>query len=462
LKRLLIMLLITILPVMSVATQDAEPVEITFAHIFGGEGDTRGDVVQAIADDFMAENPGVVINIASNNIEYGELFNSALLAAEQGNAPHIVQVEEGFTQLAIDSGYFLPMTDLISDEQLEAYNADVLDVVRNYYTIDGTLWSLPWNSSNPILYYNKTVTDALGIEIDSVEPLTFDDVTAICEQVMAAQEAIPTLQACINWPVASWFVEQWLSMQGALYANNENGRTDRASEVFFTDEPTLNIMTWWEQMAEAGYYTYSGTTEAYNGEGALFGSGATALHINTTAGITLFVSAFADAGVELGIAPLIIPDETATNGVTVGGASVWITDGHTEAEIQAAADFAVFLTNAENDIRWHQGSGYFPNRVSSIETLTTGGYIDPESDDEVSWFETFPFFRVAIDQLANSGDSTANAGAVIGPASAVRDTLEQGIQSVIDNDVSPEEAMSAAKDQADAILADYNQLVVGN
>ncbi|MFZ4813258.1 MAG: ABC transporter substrate-binding protein [Phototrophicaceae bacterium] len=457
-KKVFAGLLVMLLMVTAVAAQ-TETVEITFAHIFGGEGDTRGDVVRAIADDFMAANPNIIVNVESSNIEYTELFNSALLAAEQGNAPTIVQIEEGLTQLAIDSGYFLPISELASEEQLADINSDMLEVVRNYYTVDGTLWSVPWNSSNPILYYNKSMTDALGIEISSTEPLTFDEITAICEGVMAAKAAIPTLTHCINWPVASWWVEQWLSMQDALYANNDNGRSGRASEVYFDSEPVMNIINWWAAMDAAGYYTYSGTPNNYNGEGALFGSGATALHFNTTAGITLFVGAFEGAGVELGIAPLAIPSESATNGVTVGGASVWVSNGQTEAETQAAVDFIFFLTNAENDIRWHQGSGYFPNRTSSIETLTTGGYVDPASGAEVSWFETFPFFRVAIDQLANSGGTIANSGPIIGPATEVRAALTQGIQSILDNDISPAEAMAAAKQSADAILADYNSLI---
>ncbi len=457
-KRFLAGLLWVLLSAMTVTAQ-TEPVEITFVHIFGGEGDTRGDVVKAIADDFMAENPGIIVNVESTSIDYVELFNGALLAAEQGQAPEIVQVEDGLTQLAIDSGYFLPIGELASEEQLASFNSDVLEVVRNYYNVDGTLWSIPWNSSNPIMYYNKSMTDALGIEISGTEPLTFDQITAICSGIMAAKEAIPTLTACINWPISSWWVEQWLAMQNAFYADNDNGRSGRATEVYFDSEPVLKIINWWDAMAEAGYYTYSGSPNDLNAEGVFFGSGATALHFNSTAGITLFVAGFQAAGLELGIAPLAIPDETATNGVTVGGASVWVTSGHTDAETQAAVDFIFYLTKTENDIRWHQGSGYFPNRNSSLEILTTGGYIDAATGKEVSWFETFPFFRVAIDQLANSGNTPANAGPVIGPSADIRNTLVQGIQSVVDGDVSPEEAMAAAKAAADAILADYNALI---
>jgi sn-glycerol 3-phosphate transport system substrate-binding protein len=458
LKKMLISLLLVLLSLGVVSAQD-ETVEITFVHIFGGEGDTRGDVVQAIADDFMAENPNVTVKVVSTSTDYIELFNAALLAAEQGNAPQIVQVEEGLTQLAIDSGYFLPIGELANAEQLDSFNTDVMEVVRNYYNVDGTLWSIPWNSSNPIMYYNKTMTDAFGIEISPTEPLTFDEVTQICEVITAAKAAVPSLTHCINWPVSSWWVEQWLAMQDALYANNDNGRSGRATEVYFTSDEMMNIINWWDAMADAGHFTWSGSLQNLNAEGSFFGTGATALHFNSTAGITLFVAGFEAAGLELGIAPLPIPNEAATNGMSVGGASLWVTDSHSDAETQAAIDFVFYMTNAQNDIRWHQGSGYFPNRISSIEALTTGGFIDPATGEEVSWFETFPFFRIAIDQLAASSGSPANYGPVIGPVADVRLSLVQGIQSIIDNDIDPMVGMTAAKTAADAILADYNALI---
>lgn len=454
------------------AVRAQDQVVIQFVHIFGGDGDTRADVVRAIADDFEALNPGVRIEISSPSVDYIELFNRVLLNASQGNAPHIVQVEEGLTQLAADSGFFVPIESVASDEQLAELD-EFLPVVRSYYNIGDITWSVPWNSSNPIVYYNKTITDLLGLQISATEPLTFDEVLEICRRIKAAtpiiQAAIPGFQACINWPMTAWMPEQWMAMQDALVVLPDNGRTGRATSVNFTSPAMLRIVEWMKTMADEEYFTYTGAKASFNGEGALFGTGATLLHINSTAGITLFVAGFQNAGVNLGIAPLFVPGEDADNGVTMGGASVWLTAGHNDAETQAATDFIFFLTNAQNDIRWHQGSGYFPNRLSSIEALTTGGlFVDAEGNPtsplaegatEVSWFETFPFFRVAVDQLANSAGTLANQGAVIGPSAEVRDVLVEALQSVVDQGVDPAEALAAAQVRADAILAEYNAVV---
>jgi sn-glycerol 3-phosphate transport system substrate-binding protein len=448
----------------------AQDIVIDFAHIFGGEGDIRRDVIRAIADDFEAQNPGIRINLVSPSTDYTELFNRVLLDAQQGNAPAVVQVEEGLTQLAADSGLFVPIGDVATPEQLAQYEG-ILPVVRSYYTIGDTIWSVPWNSSNPVVYYNKTITDILQIQVPEV--MTFEDIIRICQRIERARPLIraanPAFQACMNFPITAWFPEQWMAMQNALIANNDNGRTARATEMLYTSPEMLVIGNFYKELRERNLFTYTGVPNDYNGEGALFGTGATVFHINSTAGITLFVSGFANAGVSLGIAPLFIPNAEATNGVTVGGASLWVTAGKSEAETRAAVDWIFFLTNTENDIRWHQGSGYFPNRQESLDFLNTrGAFVDADGNPvpagtegaiEAPWFEVYPFFAIAINQLQASGNSFANAGAVIGPSAEVRQALVRALQSIIDGGVEPAEALAAAKTQADRILAEYNAVV---
>jgi len=433
-------LALSLVPLVSVAAQDN--IEITFVHIFGGENDSRGAVVQQIANAFMAENPGVTVVPVSTSTDYTEVFNNALLAADQGDAPNIVQVEEGLTQQAADSEYFVPVSDVASEEQLATLE-DILPVIRSYYSIGDNIWSLPWNSSNPILYYNRGMFEAAGLDPDD-PPSTFAEITTACEALVASN---PDLSGCINWPMAAWFAEQWVAMQSGLLADNNNGRDARASAMLYDSPEMLNVLNWWNELADAGYYIYSGTANDYTGEGIAFLSQQTAMTINSTAGLTLFTQFAAAQGVDLGVTRLPLPTEDATNGVTVGGASVWLSADQTPEELQASVDFIFFLTNTQNDILWHQGSGYIPNRTSSIEQLTADG-----------WFNENPNFRIAVDQLSESQENTATAGAVVGPSAEVRDFLIQAFQSVVDGGEDPAIALQAAKEQADALLAEYNSL----
>jgi sn-glycerol 3-phosphate transport system substrate-binding protein len=171
------------------------------------------------------------------------------------------------------------------------------------------------------------------------------------------------------------------------------------------------------------------------------------MHINSTAGLSNFVSFAEQQGFELGVAPLPRPNEDANNGITVGGASLFVSAGLSEAETQAAIDFVFFLTNAENDLLFHTGTGYLPNRPSTVEALEAGGFYDEH-----------PFFRIALDQLLSTTDSIATRGIVLGTAQESRSTIEEAIQSVVDGGEDPTEAMTAAKARIDADIADYNSL----
>jgi sn-glycerol 3-phosphate transport system substrate-binding protein len=442
--RKLLAVLLLVLPALSLTAQDE--IEIVFTHTFGevAEGeditDVRIAVIEEIVDAFEAQNPGVRI-ITRSPGGYQQVFDNALAAASQGDAPHIVQVEEGFTQLAIDSQLFVPVSEVATEEQMASLD-DLLPQVAAYYRLEEGVWGLPWNASNPVLYYNRDMFEQAGLDPDQ-PPRTFADVTAYCETIMSELE----LQACINWPMITWFPEQWVAMQNELVFNNDNGRSARASEAFYDSEAMVGALEWWKELKDLGYFTYTATRDNYTGEAGLFLTRQTAMTLTSSAGVSNFVSLAERFNLNLQVSPLPLPNEDATNGVTVGGGSVWLTVGHSEAEQQAAIDFMFFLISQENDMKWHKGSGYYPVRTSSVEQLREEG-----------WFEENPFFAVAVDQLEASAINTATAGGVIGPSAQVRDYLLSAFESVINGGEDPAAALAVAKERADEELQAYNSL----
>ncbi len=417
--------------------QDDEQITIVMSHAFGDE--RRQAWVQDVADAFMAENPNVEIELRVAS-SYRDALNGALLAAEQGDPPHIVQVFEVGTQLALDSGIFIPASSVASEEQLATLE-DVIDPVLDYYTLAEDVWSLPWNSSSAILYYNVEMFEQAGIE---EVPQTYSEVLEVCDVLMNADLG---LQACIGWPMHSWMVEQWMAEQDALLANNDNGRNGRATETYLDSDAMKNIFNWWKELADRGWYTYTGQLEDWNGSDAIFTGQQVAMHITSTADLLNIISAGEEGGFTAGAAMLPVPDER--NGVVIGGASVWLTGGHPQEELEAAVDFILFMTNTENMVSWHKTTGYYPIRYSSIEAL-----------EEEGWFEEEPRFSVAFNQLTQTKESYATAGALLGTFLETRTIIEQAAQSVVDGGESVDAALANAKAQADQALADYNELVL--
>jgi len=150
------------------------------------------------------------------------------------------------------------------------------------------------------------------------------------------------------------------------------------------------------------------------------------------------------------VAPFPKPYADATNGITAGGAAVWVMAGHPDAETQAAVDFIFYLINTENIKTWHRASGYFPIRQSAIDELEAEG-----------WFEENSAYFIPLQQLLDSTPNPANAGARLGAASQVRTTVIEAVLSVIDNDEDPAAALAAAQDRANKAIADYNSVIGG-
>ncbi len=156
----------------------------------------------------------------------------------------------------------------------------------------------------------------------------------------------------------------------------------------------------------------------------------------------------ADNGFELDTAYLPAPGGDRT-GIPIGGASLWVPQGLSDAQQQAAAELLLFMTQPEQQAQWHTGTGYFPVREESITQLEDDGF-----------YEENPAFRTAIDQLNETESSPATSGALMGPFPEVRTIIEEGYVSMIqDGGPSVSDGLSQVKSDVDSALQSYNDRV---
>ena len=410
---------------------------IDFWHAFGGG---RKLLIERMVADYNYTHPGNFVRVEHKG-SYRDTLNAAILAAQQGNAPHLVQIFEVGSQLAIDSGIFVPIEDYVVGPEFQP--DDYIEGVANYYNIGGKFNSMPWNSSNPILYYNKDIFSAAGLDPEA-PPETFEEMLAVCETIVSSGAA----KNCISWPLHGWFFEQWMANMGAELADNGNGRDARATEVYLTGEGAKTILNWWKEMYDKGYYAYSGKLEDWDGADAIFVSGQAAMEITSTSDVVQRQNDAKANGFELGTSYLPYPESSERQGVIVGGASIWMTGEHADEEMQAAKDFVIWFTNTENAIRWHKATGYFPIRKSSVDVL-----------EVENWFELNPAYQAAFDQLLETKVNRATQGALIGAFPEVRTIIEQAVEKVLAGESTVDEALEAAKVDADKAIVEYNKSV---
>lgn len=426
--------LITVLSVILCTASMAQSVTVEFWHAFGDP--KRSGWIQAKADAFNKANPNIKVAPVFKG-SYPEILQAATLAARQGKPPALVQMYEIGSQFALDSGIFQPVGNVGPID-----TNDYIKPVLNYYTIGGRVNSIPFNSSSPVLYFNKDLMKKAGLD-PANPPKTFGELTAACGKVAAANLGVK----CFGMSLNGWFFEQWMAEQGALLANNGNGRKSRATEVLLTSEPAKRIVSWLKEMNDKGYYTYTGKLEDWDGSDAIFTDAKVVFHITSTADIVNINDAAKKTGFEMGVGLLPIPDGVKRNGVVIGGASLWISKGIPKEQAEAALKFALFMTNSENMAEWHKLTGYYPVRLSSVELLKKEGWLNEKAPQ-----------LVAFNQLLETIPNEATAGALIGPFQQVRRIVEEAIQKVFSG-TSVDAALTEAKAKADAALKEYNASV---
>jgi sn-glycerol 3-phosphate transport system substrate-binding protein len=411
------------------------PVEITFWHAMSGN---NGKVVTDLVSEFNASQSDVHVT-EQNKGNYNETLNAVIQAAGQGQGPNIAQIFDLGTPLAIDSGFFVPIESLLTPDQLHQVKDDVLPPLISYFSVGGKLNSMPWNNSTPLFYYNKDMFQAAGLDPEK-PPATWQELEADCEKIMAANAA----PNCISMQIYGWYFEQWMAIQGQELANNGNGREGRATETNLTSDAAKNIMTFWKDLNDKHYWTYTGKLHDNQGANQIFIAKQAAMIIESTGALGTFKKGAETSGFQLGTGFLPANGDVERTGVIIGGASLWVGAGHPDAENQAAVKFIMWLLQPEQMAKWHQGTGYLPITKSAQKVL-----------EDQKYFEQNPGQKTAVDQLAAAKVTSATAGAVMGPFPQIRDIVEQAIQSVV-NGEDINTVLQDAKSKADAALADYN------
>ena len=407
------------------------PKEIQFWFAFSDE--KRSGWIKDLAAEWNASHPDYKV-VAESKGSYRETLQASVMASRQGVAPHLVHVFEVGSQLALDSGIFEPIGNVGKFD-----TSDYIQPVLNYYTLDGTVNSIPFNSSSPILYTNRDMMKKAGLNPDN-PPQTFEEILAACDKAKAAGIA----EAGLGFNLHGWFYEQWLAEQGAPIVNNGNGRDGRATETNLDSAASRKIFDFVKTLNDKGYYKYTGKAEDWGGSDAIFQEGKVMFHITSTADLGNILRAI-DGRFDMGTGMLPMPAGVKRNGVVIGGASVWLTKDHPSGEMEAARDFILFLTNTENMMDWHKMTGYYPVRNSSVTELEKEG-----------WFAEAPTRTIAFTQLLETEANQATAGGVMGTFSDTRTIVEEALQKVI-NGADVTVAMGEAKELADLKLSEYNK-----
>lgn len=408
---------------------EVDGTEISFWHSMGG---VNGQAIDTLVKKFNDENEYGITVKAQYQGEYDDSLNK-LKSAQIGNmGADLVQVYEIGSRFMIESGWITPMQQMI-----DADSYDLSQIEPNlaaYYTIDNQLYSMPFNSSTPIMYYNKEMFEKAGItEI----PDSLEGIEAVGEKLLNEGGA----GQVISLGIYGWFFEQFIGKQGLEYANNGNGRTEAATAVAFdSNGAAANILTAWKSLYDKGYAPNVGK----GGDAGLadFSAGKSAITLGSTASLKQILQDV-NGKFEVGTAYFPKVKSTDEGGVSIGGASLWALNNNDAKKTRATWEFVKFLISPESQAYWNAQTGYFP--------VTTAAQEEPVFKENV---EKYPQFQTAIDQLHDS--SPKYVGALLSVFPEARATVESEIENLLNGNT---DVKTAVKNMADAInksIEEYN------
>jgi sn-glycerol 3-phosphate transport system substrate-binding protein len=419
--------------VKKVEIKPGEKVKVVFWHAMGGK---LGEAVQQLVNDFNKSQDKVQVEAV-----YQGTYDEALqkLKAAGPNGPTMIQVYEIGSRFMIDSGLVTPMQSFIDADNFKTddFEPNILD----YYTFDGKLYSMPFNTSTPLMYYNKNAFKEAGLDPNK-PPQTFEEFHEYAKKLTKKQGSETRYGAGIAW--YGWFFEQLLAVQGAHYVDNENGRKGRATKAIIDSKEGEAILTWLKSMVDDGSAVNLGRKTADTQ--AAFASGRIAMTLDSTSVLSTILNGVGDK-FEVGTAFLPRPSGSK-GGVIIGGASLWITNLKSEKEQWAAWEFVKWVASPEVQAKWSTLTGYFPIRKSAYEQPLIK-----------EWHAKRPQFTTAIEQLRASPRTTASQGAVIGVFPQARQLVEAAMENTVLGKSTPADALKSAAAEITKQIENYNRSV---
>jgi sn-glycerol 3-phosphate transport system substrate-binding protein len=406
--------------------------EIDFWHAFTGR---LGELVAEQVETFNASQDDYTV-VQSHKGNYSETLNAGIAAFRAGEQPHILMVfEVGTATMMAAKGAIKPVYEVMG----EGFDqSKYIGSVKGYYTSsDGNMLSLPFNSSTPVLWVNRDMLSEAGIDPDT-EMKTWEQVGQVLDQLKEAGVECPMTTAWQSWI----HLENFSAYHDTPFATKANGFGGTDTELAFNSAAQVAHISAMGDWAEEGKFIYAGRR---NEGGANFRGGECALFTESSAG---YAGIKAEADFDFEVRPLpyweAVADEPQNT--IIGGASLWVMEGHEAEEYKGVAAFLDFLSSPEIQAKWHQDTGYLPITSEAGDLTRSQGF-----------YEANPGTDVAVTQMTAKEPTDNSKGLRLGSFDQIRGIIDEELEAVWSGDKEAQEALDSAVERGNALLRRFEQ-----
>ena len=416
----------------------AEPVTINWWHAMRS---ARGKVVDTMIQKFNESQSDYVV-VGTNKGNYDETMNAGVAAFRAKRQPHILQVFEVGTQTMMQSGAIYPVHKLMADTGNAIDWSNYLQAVLSYYMdADGNLMSMPFNSSTPIMYYNVSMFEKAGIApLSKTEAITWDELGEITKKLVDGGIAP-------NGMVTAWQswtqVENYSAIHNIPFASKANGYQGLDCELMINNPMVINHIERLKKWADDKRFMYGG--QKYQGPKSEFIAQNAAVYIDSVSGIAKLKKAVSDFKWDAAPLPVEASMKNPQNSI-IGGASLWVLNGHSKEEYKGVAAFLKFLASNEMQSYWHKETGYFPITLNAYNALKDEGY-----------YKENPLQTVGIDQLNRAIPTEISRGLRLGYFVQIRNIINEELELVWNGKKTAKEALDNAVKRSNIQLRTFEK-----
>ncbi len=405
--------------------------DIQFWHAMGGR---LGEVVEEIAANYNASQD-VYNLVPTYKGGYEDTMTAGIAAFRAQQQPNIIQIFDAGAATIINApGATIPVADLMAEHAGGFDSSDYIEGVRYFYAdSDGKMIGMPFNSSTPLLYYNKDILAKAGID---APPATWEEFEAMAPKIKeAGYQALA--QSHSPWI----FSDNFHSRHNLQLATGNNGYDSTDVKILYNND---HMKMHWGKVKEwldAGYYGFYG--RGWGDKQDAFVQQKTAMWLGSSGS---FGGLAKSAEFELGAAELpywkSITDEPY--GTFIGGAALFAMAGKSDEENAGVADFMTFLTSPEMQYFWHKETGYVPITNAAYDMAKADGY-----------YESTPDAEVGILQLTQPGGEWTK-GYRLGFYVQIREAMYKQYDNIFSGASTVDAAFGAMEEESNALLERFD------
>ncbi|MCL6598986.1 MAG: ABC transporter substrate-binding protein [Alicyclobacillus macrosporangiidus] len=377
--------------------------------------------VQALVQAFNDSHPNIKVT-ANFTGDYTSTMTKVQTAFKAGSPPDVAVLLSTDLFTLKDMGAIVPVDDLASQ-------AGATDWLQSFYPAfmknsqaDGKTWSVPFQRSTLVLYYNKDLFQKAGI---SQPPQTWDELVADAQKLTKPDGSqwgleIPT-SGLTYWEFQPFAIE-----------NGKNVVGDAANKVYFDDPKVVEALQFFVDLPNKYKVEPKGLINWATAP-TDFTTGKAAMIYHSSGSLANILQ---QAKFNVGVAFLPKKEQFGT---PTGGGNLYIFKTTPEKE-KAALTFAQWLTSPDNAAKWSMETGYIAVTPKAYDTQAMKDYLAKT-----------PQGAVARDQLQYADKELATH-----EGQQVQQILSTACQEALTGKKTPEQALKDAQQKADQLLSKYS------